>query len=191
MISKFKQIIKKIHERYQCGGIHDWLPLEIPAGAGIKGSVDRCAICGCGRFLVPPALDTNGFLSPSVMAELRLNLANMRDYDCPPAPTKPAIRDYDCPPAPTKPAIRECEFVEASDIIPRHWQEWFWCMFSDNAPFSWGDNNRALVTASSFLEHCERSIADVGEDGVIPQEELDQFFKLLESLEDTYIDLEN
>jgi hypothetical protein len=181
MIKKFIQIAEKIRKRYQCLGAHDWIPLDIPPGMGVKGFVDRCAICGSGRYHVPPELDANGFLSPSVMAELRFNVAAMPAAAAPHHPTDTS----------RTPTVRECEFVEASELVPRHWQEWFWSLVSENAPFSWGDNNRTLVTADSFLEHCESRLADVVDDQITSQEELDLFFRLLEGLGDTYIDLEN
>ena len=53
---------------------------------------------------------------------------------------------------------QQCEFVEVSDIIPSNWDGWFWSTISEDSPFSLGDNNRSLVCASDFLDHCESCI---------------------------------
>ena len=49
--------------------------------------------------------------------------------------------------------IETCEFVPATSLVPRSWDSWFWSQFSENAPFTWGDNNRSLVDFESFIEH--------------------------------------
>ncbi|MEN6622935.1 MAG: hypothetical protein ABFD50_15475 [Smithella sp.] len=50
--------------------------------------------------------------------------------------------------------------IGLSSIIPDAWNEWFMGKFSQNAPFTWGDCTRSLVTADSFLDHCRTFIND-------------------------------
>jgi hypothetical protein len=84
-----------------------------------------------------------------------------------------------------------CEFVEVSSLVPKDWETWFWTTISDNAPFSWGDLNRALVTASDFRSHCMDCVPyEADQEGVSPNS-IDNFMLLLEGLGETYIDLEN
>lgn len=87
--------------------------------------------------------------------------------------------------------IRECTFVEVSDLVPKQWTHWFWSLISEDAPFSWGDNNRTLVTASRFHDHCMNRL-DCPEDFGITQKAVDKFLKKIADLGETmYIDLEN
>ena len=46
-----------------------------------------------------------------------------------------------------------CDFVPATALIPRSWDSWFWGAISENAPFTWGDNNLSLVDFPSFMNH--------------------------------------
>lgn len=48
------------------------------------------------------------------------------------------------------------EFVEATSLVPNGWEEWFWGIISEDAPFSWGDNNRTFCTAYDFASYCEK-----------------------------------
>jgi hypothetical protein len=76
-----------------------------------------------------------------------------------------------------------CTYVRVSDLAPKAWRGWFWEQISDNAPFSWGDNDRTLVTASRFAAHCEqRLLYSMG---------VRRFMKRLHALGETYIDLES
>ena len=84
-----------------------------------------------------------------------------------------------------------CEFVEATALIPREWDAWFWVKISDNAPFSWGDNDRSMVCACDFRRHCEDRLLDAAYDEDVPQEEIDQFLEMLGELGTLYVDLEN
>ena len=59
--------------------------------------------------------------------------------------------------------IETCEFVPATSLVPRNWASWFWSAFSENAPFTWGDNNRSLVDFESFIEHAAGTFSN-GED---------------------------
>ena len=45
------------------------------------------------------------------------------------------------------------KYVELSEIVPSEWETWFFNDLSENAPFSWGDNNRTLVSAERFKDH--------------------------------------
>ncbi|NDB65564.1 MAG: hypothetical protein EB168_07850 [Euryarchaeota archaeon] len=92
-----------------------------------------------------------------------------------------------------KPEQQACIFYHATDLVPTGWREWFWSIISDSAPFSWGDNNRSMVTASDFYRHCAARLTahEVIDEYGVPEEEYDQFFELLDSLGEEYIDLEN
>ena len=54
--------------------------------------------------------------------------------------------------------IEACEYVPASELVPPEWCDWFWATVVDNAPFSWGDNNRTLVAFDDFLLHVDDRI---------------------------------
>ena len=54
--------------------------------------------------------------------------------------------------------VESCDFVPATALIPRGWDAWFWEAISENAPFSWGDNNRSLVDFRSFINHAEEAL---------------------------------
>jgi len=79
--------------------------------------------------------------------------------------------------------VRMCEFVSSTDLVPRGWHDWFWEAISENAPFSWGDNNRSMVTASSFADHCEKRLED--------SPKVKRFLKKVRALREMYIDLES
>lgn len=83
------------------------------------------------------------------------------------------------------------EYIELSDLVPESWRDWFYGLISEDAPFSWGDNNRTLVTALRLHDHVYDRIDVAIEDGVITQEDADKFLKMVEELKQTYIDLEN
>ena len=84
--------------------------------------------------------------------------------------------------------LQTCTFVSLSNLLHHHNlssidQAEFWCLISDNAPFSWGDNNRTLVTASSLANHCQDRLDD-----------RPSYLNLLQSLRElgeTYVDLES
>jgi hypothetical protein len=97
---------------------------------------------------------------------------------------------------------KTCEYVEASTLVPEAWNS-FWGVISENAPFSWGDNNRSLVTASDFKRHvvarmdvCEPDAGEPDETDSALEEpilfsEYMTFLYTLDELGETYIDLEN
>lgn len=53
------------------------------------------------------------------------------------------------------------DFVRVTDIVPKQWaKQGFWETISSSADFTWGDNNRSMITAEHFAYHCERFEAD-------------------------------
>jgi hypothetical protein len=85
--------------------------------------------------------------------------------------------------------IQACAFVSLSDITRKHLLTHgeisdFWDQFVNNAPFSWGDNNRSLVIASAVAEHCQNCL-----EGDSPP--VQALLQSLRDLEDLYIDLES
>lgn len=83
------------------------------------------------------------------------------------------------------------DFVPISDIVPSEWKSWFYQALSTDAPFSWGDNNRTLVTASRILDFVDEWLDYYeGEDGYT-EESCREFREQLENLGELYIDLEN
>ena len=96
-----------------------------------------------------------------------------------------------------------CEFVAVSTLIPENWvKSEFWSVVSENAPFSWGDNNRSLVTANNFLTHMIKSmnvetpepgepLAESSLEELINHDEYLKTVKKFGSLKETYVDLEN
>jgi hypothetical protein len=91
----------------------------------------------------------------------------------------------------TTPQLETCSFIPASRLVPTDWIRWFWEAISENAPFSWGDNNRSMVTASCFALHCEDAATERAEDEGVPSEDWIAFMEMLYGLGETYIDLEN
>ena len=83
--------------------------------------------------------------------------------------------------------------VGVSQIIPEQWQDFIWTGLSDDAPFSWGDNNHSLVDAFSFGDHLD-SVLDYYEDDYSEQikEYRPAVFDTINYLESNkiYIDLE-
>jgi hypothetical protein len=96
--------------------------------------------------------------------------------------------------------IESAKFVEVSTIVPDDWKDWFFANLSDNAPFSWGDNNRTLVSAERFkdqaLDVLDMMDDDEDESNYIVQdikEYKQSFLDTLSYLESNsiYIDLES
>ena len=89
---------------------------------------------------------------------------------------------------PNLPKLETCKFVPLTSLVPQNWTDWFYEFVSQDAPFSWGDNNRTLVTAKRLAEHCgDQDLVDAG----ATQKEADAFMAILDELFETYIDLEN
>jgi len=90
------------------------------------------------------------------------------------------------------PTPKYLTYYELTDLIPSNWVEWFYAAISENAPFSWGDNNRTLVTVERFVDHMNNRVDGAISDGTITQGEYDEVKEAIESLGSlTYIDLEN
>ena len=83
-----------------------------------------------------------------------------------------------------KPKIYTCKYICVSDIAPK-WaiKEDFWAKVSEGAPFTWGDNNHSLVTASDFARWCEEVLDD--------SRKVKTWLKKIRELGEMYIDLEN
>lgn len=48
-----------------------------------------------------------------------------------------------------------CKFVELSNLVPSSCTPEFYVRISENAPFSWGDNNRTLIAPGDLAEYIE------------------------------------
>lgn len=84
--------------------------------------------------------------------------------------------------------INTCRFVTVNDLIPDSW-DWFFEAVGEDAPFSWGDNNRSLVDVDTFYRHCELRI--LGE-GYTADCAVRAWLKKVAAIPpDVYIDLEN
>lgn len=86
--------------------------------------------------------------------------------------------------------IQTCHFVAASKIVPEQWSGWFWEAFSANAPFSWGDNDRTLITARRFAEHAEELEFPGEENDATLRREYTHWVGSVYELNYMYIDLE-
>lgn len=87
--------------------------------------------------------------------------------------------------------IETCRFVPVTSIVPKNWWYWFYEAISDNAPFTWGDNNRSMVDVQTFLNHCDAVCLDNGA-SFVNAGAYKAWVKKIESLpEDVCIDMEN
>lgn len=91
--------------------------------------------------------------------------------------------------------IETCKFVPASQVVPKAWQNWFWELFSEDAPFTWGDNNRSMITPEQFADHakeCLEFVDDEHIDGYDPQD-VNDWLAEIEKLgkKNVLIDMEN
>jgi hypothetical protein len=88
--------------------------------------------------------------------------------------------------------IQSCKYVCLTDITPKEWDGWFYLAISEDAPFSWGDNNRTMVDAMSFSHHVQR-VMDFHDEEEVNEKQLIEFYETLGELErkQVYIDLEN
>lgn len=73
-----------------------------------------------------------------------------------------------------------CQYVPVSEVFDGFREVWNE-MVEGDCPFTWGDNNRSLVTASSILNHLDNTTVEVPDD----------FRERLENLGEMYVDLEN
>lgn len=81
--------------------------------------------------------------------------------------------------------------VPASTIIPSEWKGWIWGSLSEDAPFSWGDNNHTLVDPFDFGDHLQR-VLDIEGDEFANSEEAKYVHQILKYMEENnlYVDLE-
>jgi len=79
--------------------------------------------------------------------------------------------------------VQTCQFISATDLVPKSWGGFFWELISEDAPFSWGDNNRSLVTAADFADHCAARLDD--------SPKVQQWLDEVRALGQRYIDLES
>jgi hypothetical protein len=88
--------------------------------------------------------------------------------------------------------VQTAKFIPVSDIVPESWKDWFFSAISENAPFSWGDNNRTLVDALDFRHHVE-NVLDIHSEEETIEEHYQSFMDILTyiSQDRIYIDLEN
>ena len=91
--------------------------------------------------------------------------------------------------------IQNCKFVEITSIVPKEWTGWFYSAISQDAPFSWGDNNRTMVDAQSFANHIDEVLSYQDDEKTLSEIEKhqDAFYDALNYLgaKKIYIDLEN
>lgn len=85
--------------------------------------------------------------------------------------------------------VRATEFVNVTDIVPESWaRKGFFETISSNADFTWGDNNRSMITAEHFADHCER----YGTDEICTTAgAYREWLKKIRRLGQMYVDMEN
>ena len=87
-----------------------------------------------------------------------------------------------------------CKFIPISKLVPKKWMGWFYDVISQNAPFTWGDNNRTLITANRLANHAKECLdndLDNDHDDLTTQKEADKWVAEVRKLGATLIDLEN
>lgn len=52
-------------------------------------------------------------------------------------------------------AMASCQYIAVTDLLPKSWQPEIFEILSGDAPFSWGDNNRTLISIERFRDHIE------------------------------------
>lgn len=90
------------------------------------------------------------------------------------------------------PKMQTLQFIAISDLIPQSFGDLgeFLAAVGEDAPFSFGDNDRTLILASRFADWCENCV-DRLEDNGCDNDEVNKFIAELWKLDETYIDLEN
>jgi len=88
--------------------------------------------------------------------------------------------------------VQTAKFVPVTSIVPELWKAWFYHEISEDAPFSWGDNNKSLVDALDFRHHVE-NVLDLHSEEENIKEDYQSFMDILTYLSQDriYIDLEN
>jgi hypothetical protein len=54
--------------------------------------------------------------------------------------------------------INTVNYVDATDIIPKDWNHWFWGALSESSTVTFGDNDHSLINAERFLFELENII---------------------------------
>ena len=49
--------------------------------------------------------------------------------------------------------IEDVKCVALSQVMPEEWHSWIFYALSEDAPFSWGDNNMTLIHADRLMDH--------------------------------------
>jgi hypothetical protein len=78
--------------------------------------------------------------------------------------------------------IQSVYYINATDLVPRSWLGWFWTSFSENCPFSFGDNNYTLVDGESFFKHAEQVVSSNEEFEKITPKQKKTFFDELNKI---------
>ncbi len=87
-----------------------------------------------------------------------------------------------------KSKIETCKFIPISALLPRGWIKWFFDGgFCEQTPFTWGGNDRSLVSADRFADYLEECIDVVFED----TPKMRRFLCKLRKLKKLYLDLES
>ena len=88
--------------------------------------------------------------------------------------------------------VEDITFLPATTVIPRDWDDFFWAVIAENAPFSWGDNEHTLIRTYRLADHIDYVFYD---EHLISSGEKKNLLKLLEDLENIhgikYIDMES
>lgn len=83
--------------------------------------------------------------------------------------------------------VETCKFIPYSALLDQVAVEHIdqiSCLISESAPFSWGDNNRSMVSPSRLLDHAEDALE--GEEGA------EEFIAAVKAIpENVYVDMEN
>ncbi len=94
--------------------------------------------------------------------------------------------------------IEKCDFITATNLVklvplPDSIDgSQFWGDLSEDSPFTWGGNNRSLVAARDFADHCERTLDYYNaRPGTRNPRGMISWVKKIRALGDLYIDLEN
>jgi hypothetical protein len=79
------------------------------------------------------------------------------------------------------------KFVPIRELVNPAWNNWFFSLLSEDAPFSWGDNNFTLISAGRFKKYVTHILYDGKSAGAA---ELMETLTYLEQ-DDVYINLED
>ena len=78
-------------------------------------------------------------------------------------------------------------------LFPEEWKTWIFDIISDDAPFSWGDNDHTLVSVARFRDWFDVSMMSVGLEDPEDKMRKKQVHEKLDQLEaqGAYIELEH